>query len=372
MISKYAIRFPMTFIHILVWLIVFCIPFFSWTNDDDAFTWNRYLFFCVKTLLLMLVFYSIFFFLVDRFVFGKKIWAFVLINIFLLSVATVYLYQWYRRDFLRGKPDHFSQTIDRSKRLPDTSGRSGPPSGKPPHLGRREPHIGFFMIREGMMLILIAGLALVIRMTMQWSNIEREKRALETAHTEAELKNLKNQLNPHFLFNTLNNIYSLIEFNPEQARYAMESLSKMLRHVLYDSSQRLVAIEQEFTFMKSYIELMALRLPADARLEVHIPENGHGILIAPLLFINSVENAFKHGISRKNSTFIRISIRLIGNKEVECLVENSYFPRSNEEMGSGIGLENLKRRMDLLYPDRYEMVHEQRENTYFFRLHIRL
>lgn len=371
----------MAAIHILVWSIVFCIPFFAWPSQDEpVFDWHKYLRFCFTPCVFMVVFYLNYFLLVDRLLFRKRTWAYIGVNILILSVTALSLYRWQTADYLRDR-DNERASLRTEITLPEqTVPSAGPPFSERPaqtHLRpdmRRPghpPHFGFFLLREGLMLVLLAGLALAIRMTAQWAKTEREKQILENARTEAELKNLKNQLNPHFLFNTLNNIYSLIEFNPDQARYAVESLSQMLRHVLYDSSQEWVPADREFAFMRSYIKLMALRLPPNASLEVDIPENGRGILIAPLLFINSVENAFKHGISGKHPVFIRIAIR-IGEGAVELVVENSYFPRRSEGMGSGIGLENLKRRLNLLYPGRHELVNELRGDTYHSRLTIRL
>ena len=361
----------MWIIHVLVWVIVFCLPFFAWNTENESFEWNRYLNFCFMPAIFMVVFYLNYFILVDKLLFQKKSLAYVFVNIALIAVALAALYFWQQADFLRE-----GMGFNPPPR-PEGPGPMGAPRpDRPPfeglHPGGRSPRFAMTLLRDGTMLVLTAGVALAIRMTLQWFKTEQEKQTLEAARAEAELKNLKNQLNPHFLFNTLNNIYSLIEFNPEKARYAVESLSRMLRHVLYDNDQENVPIEHEFDFMRSYIELMALRLTSSTSLDVDIPENGNGIMIAPLLFINSVENAFKHGISTKKPSFVRISIRVEGTRTVECVVENSYFPRTSDSMGSGIGQENLQRRLDLLYPGRHELVNEQRGDTYYSRITIHL
>ena len=127
---------------------------------------------------------------------------------------------------------------------------------------------------------------------------------------EAELQNLKSQLNPHFLFNTLNNIYSLIAFSPEKAQEAVHDLSRLLRYVLYESSQPFVSLEKDFDFLRNYVELMRIRLPKHVELKTNIVASSPGTLIAPLLFISLVENAFKHGVSNNKPSFIIwISIR---------------------------------------------------------------
>ena len=120
----------------------------------------------------------------------------------------------------------------------------------------------------------------------------------ERQKTEAELKNLKNQLNPHFLLNTLNNIYALIAFNSDKAQEAVQELSKLLRHVLYDNQQTFVPLEKELDFIRNYVALMRIRLPQQVEVSVNLEvDSGGALQIAPLIFISLIENAFKHGIS---------------------------------------------------------------------------
>lgn len=358
-------RTSVLFLHVLVWIVVFCVPFLTWVDSTISFSWQRYLHFCVTQLIFMAVFYIHYFILIRKFLFPKKTAAYILSGFLVICAASIILHFWHSTSLARPEfpselfPPHMEEL------------RPDMPNDFMPRK-RPKPGIGIFVLRDGAMLLLISGLALAIRMTMQWFESEREKQLLETARTEAELKNLKNQLNPHFLFNTLNNIYSLTEFNPGKARYAIESLSRMLRHMLYENDQEKVPIEHEFEFIRSYIELMALRLPASVTLEVDIPENGNGLTIAPLLFINLIENAFKHGISAKGDSYIRIAIRFDDHKHVYCRVENSSHPYPDNRIGSGIGLENLRKRLDLLYPKRYRFVYGLNGNRYCSRLDITL
>ena len=142
----------------------------------------------------------------------------------------------------------------------------------------------------------------------------------------------------HFLFNTLNNIYSLIQLDPDRAQQTVHDLSRLLRYVLYDSSRPTVPLKAEMDFLGNYIELMRIRLPRHVRLDVSLPENPSHTLVAPLLFISLVENAFKHGVSNDRPSFIDIDIR---EEEgvLACRIENSFFPKSEaDRSGSGIGL----------------------------------
>lgn len=317
-------------IHVTIWSVIFGFPlFFNWRTDEPM-SWVRYFGYFFVPVTSMIVFYLNYFLLIDRILFRKNFLRFVLVNIALFIVLGLCLHLWQNYHFL-----HF---VHKTGEV-----RNGPPKI-------------MFIIRDGMMMVFIAALSVAIRMTGNWYVVENEKKELEKARTEAELQNLKSQLNPHFLFNTLNNIYSLVAINPERAQYAIHDLSRLLRHVLYEDNQTSVSLDNELVFMKSYIELMGLRLSGNVKLDVNMPEDGGGVLIAPLLFISLVENAFKHGVSPSEPSFIRINLCLEERRKVRCLIENSYFPKADtDRSGSGIGLGNLRKRLELLYPGHYAL-----------------
>lgn len=186
----------------------------------------------------------------------------------------------------------------------------------------------------------------------------------ERQKTEAELKNLKNQLNPHFLLNTLNNIYALIAFNSDKAQEAVQELSKLLRHVLYDNQQTFVPLEKELDFIRNYVALMRIRLPQQVEVSVNLEADSGGALqIAPLIFISLIENAFKHGISPTADSFISISIFGHTDGTVRCEILNSNHPKSGQDKsGSGVGLEQVSKRLELIYPGHYEWIKGISEN----------
>ena len=128
----------------------------------------------------------------------------------------------------------------------------------------------------------------------------------------------------------MNNIYSLIAFSPEKAQEAVHDLSRLLRYVLYESSQPFVPLEKDFDFLRNYVELMRIRLPKHVELKTNIVASSPGTLIAPLLFISLVENAFKHGVSNNKPSFIHLDIHQEG-AEVVCTIVNSYFPKSPDQ-----------------------------------------
>ena len=227
---------------------------------------------------------------------------------------------------------------------------------RPPHpMG---PPKTIFMLRDIGSMILTAGLSAAIKMSRRWTQLEAARREAEQRRTEAELKNLRNQLNPHFLLNTLNNIYALIAFDTDKAQQAVQDLSRLLRHVLYDNQQETVPLCKEMDFIRNYIELMRIRLSANVEVETRfdVRPDSH-TEIAPLIFISLIENAFKHGISPTKPSYIRICFEE-SPREVKCEIRNSCYPKTEaDKSGSGIGLEQVRKRLELTYPGRYEWKH---------------
>lgn len=245
----------------------------------------------------------------------------------------------------------------------------------------RPPHDQFprfsefiiFMLRNVFLLVLSAALATLVRLSRRWNRIESERKELEIQKTEAEMKNLRNQVNPHFLLNTLNNIYALIAMDQDKAQRALLSLSEMLRQMLYGTHCNAVALEDEVRFIKNYIELMRLRLDESVKLEVDmsVPKMSE-LRIAPFILISLVENAFKHGVCLTQPSFI--SVRVVANTErIECEIRNSNYPKGGlDKSGHGIGLGQVGRLLDLSYGDKYEWTKgvENNNDIYFSKIII--
>ena len=156
------------------------------------------------------------------------------------------------------------------------------------------------------------------------------------------------------MLNTLNNSYALIAFDSDKAQIAVQELSKLLRHLLYDNQQPFVSLAKEMDFIYNYIELMRIRLSSNVKVETHFNiEKDSRTLVAPLIFISLIENAFKHGISSTEPSFISISFSE-SDDLLECVIVNSYHPKGEQDKsGSGIGLEQVRKRLELLYPGKY-------------------
>jgi Putative regulator of cell autolysis len=318
------------FVHLLLWGVIFILPYF-FTDSAQIFNWRSFIRSIPELLGFMLVFYLNYCVLIDQFLHKGRTKEFILYNL-LLIIAVAFLM-------------HYGRGVIESL-LPEL---------KPRWRGRRGGFGLLFLVRNSTSLFLMMGLSVALKMTVRWFEVDNERKELAKAKSEAELQNLKNQINPHFLLNTLNNIYALIEFNPPKAQQAVVDLSKMLRHLLYENNQTYVPLRQEANFMRNYIELMRIRLADNVKLTTDFSYSETGnTLIAPLIFISLIENAFKHGISGEKPSFIDISLKEHPYGIVEFASRNSYFPKSgSDKSGSGIGLDLVRRRLELLYPDSY-------------------
>ena len=199
-----------------------------------------------------------------------------------------------------------------------------------------------------------AGIALAIRNYLRTVAIRNQLNEEKRRYAEAELQWLRNQLNPHFLFNSLNNISSLICIDSDRAQDSIGRLSELLRYAIYESDSKSVPLEKEVEFMKNYIELMSLRCNEKTEVTTDFDIRHERAEVAPLLLISLIENAFKHGVSTSVASFIRF--RLIEKDGMLIFEsENSDNHKSAaDNSGSGIGLVNTIKRLDLIYGDRYE------------------
>jgi len=200
----------------------------------------------------------------------------------------------------------------------------------------------------------------------------REQMLLEEKQKtiEAELVWLKNQLNPHFLFNSLNNISSLVQIDPDRAQDSIAQLSDLLRYALYESQKPYVRLAGEVEFMQNYIAMMKLRCSDKTEVTEDFQIGTGDVQIVPLLFISFIENAFKHGTSSNQESHVSVGLHVIGDKLVfEC--RNTNFPKDeNDHSGSGIGLENTRRRLDLCYPGKYTWEQKIENEEYCIKIEI--
>lgn len=219
--------------------------------------------------------------------------------------------------------------------------------------------------------MIVALAAFALRNYLRSHKIQMQLEEERRKSAEAELTWLKNQLNPHFLFNSLNNISSLTQIDPDQAQDAIAQLSDLLRYALYESNKPSVPLMGEVEFMQNYISMMKLRCSSLTTVNVDFPAScPSSTSIAPLLFISFIENAFKHGVSNNVASKIEISLQVKDDALIFMCV-NTNLPKGDaDHSGSGIGLENTRRRLDLLYPNKYEWVQKVENDQFIIRVAI--
>lgn len=340
-------------IHLFVWLFLFSMPYFLTYNKFENIdrliehTWFPLCLYAIS-------FYLNYFWITDKLFDKKKRYQFILINLLLIVVLLVinFLFRFW-----------FFQKM--------------PPPDMPPHMppfpkDKMMMHkpLSFFMYTDSISYLIPIMFAIGIRAIERWSKAELQQKTSEKERLSSELQHLKYQLQPHFFFNSLNNIYSLVDINPEQAKEGIHTLSKLMRYMLYESDTEKVSLKQEMDFMQRYIQLMSMRCSDKTTVSFDFPELKSDISIPPLLFISLIENAFKHGVSATANTNISFKIRL-ENKMLSFEAKNDNLPKqSSDKSGSGIGLDNLQKRLDLLFPAKYSFSKKVIDSQYIVRLSL--
>lgn len=229
----------------------------------------------------------------------------------------------------------------------------------------------FYVVQLSFDTLLITIFVGMLRFATGWFELEAKRKQMENDKLMNELKFLKAQINPHFLFNTLNNLYYLAYSQSPNTTEVIAKLSQMMRYMIYDSNYQQVLLSKEVEYMQNYISLERLRLNNEVPIDFVVEGETENKLITPLIFITFLENAFKHGVSANNvDSWVKIHIKVENN---ECIytVENSKLkmPAENKEK-SGIGLQNLKRRLELSYFGKYSLTTDDQSDRYFVQLKL--
>lgn len=227
------------------------------------------------------------------------------------------------------------------------------------------------LLRSYINMLVMLALTTALKFAKKWFKDQQEKKELEREKLQAELKYLKAQINPHFLFNTLNNLYALTLKKSDDAPEMVLKLSEIMRYMLHDSNERMVPLSAEISYLKNYIGLQQIRQldRTDIRFTLHQEPGGQ--LIAPLLLIPFIENSFKHGANGLEKGWIHIDIKLEGNQLFFC-VNNSKPTKPPNTISHGIGLKNVQSRLELLYPDKYFLTIDDAADYYLTELKLDL
>ena len=318
---------------LLLWLIVLSPGLINYfTTHDPALSWGALTVSAYWLMPMVIVYLVNFYVLVPLFYFRRRLWWFICLNILLVLACN---YRFLTTDILT-MPDYY-----------------------------QTGYSSFMMIS-----LLINVMAIAFALSIRYMMRQQERKQKEV---EAELAWLKNQINPHFLFNTLNNISSLAQIDADETQEAIMQLSDLLRYAMYETNKPKVRLDGEVEFMRNYIDLMKLRCNEMTEVNAQFIMHNAQLEVAPLLFISLIENAFKHGMNSNAPAMIDIRLEQQDDTLV-FLCDNTNNPKpTKDRSGSGIGLENTRRRLDLLYPGRYTW--EQTitpENIYHVKISIRL
>lgn len=344
-------------LHLSAWLLL-CMMLFllmplSWNVVLPNQFWVRQ---GVFVLLLMVVFYLNVHVVVPKLLFKKdKVWMFlgIALGLTILVLTAV-------------------QMVETWLNLPELMHKAFRPDQ--PYVPRKKLHpIDMFML---LTVFLTLGISTSIAAVQKWQSDEALRRQLEEEKINSELSYLKAQINPHFFFNTLNNIYALTSIDSERARMALLKLSRMMRYVLYETAKNQTLLSREVEFIKDFITLMRLRVSEKVQIDLQIQEKFSDILIAPMLLLPFIENCFKHGISSQHTSKILISLTM-EDGFLQLHTENKIFSSGKpnlEIQESGIGLANTKRRLSLIYENKHELKIDEAnpENEYRVDLKIDL
>ncbi len=329
--------------HMLIWGILFAFPFL-FNPTDSPFSERTLIKNMIPLLLSAVLFYVNYFFLVEKYLLKDQILLFLLLNVALIAFC-IYLME-ASREFLP-QAEEFKEFRKMAREHRNF-----------PHPRRGGPNRGFMLFRTSLSFLLTSGVSVAIRTTQQWIKTREEKKTIENERLKSELAHLQYQLQPHFFFNALNNIYSLMDSAPAKAKESIHGLAKLMRYILYETGGDKIPLSKEIEFLQNCTKLMKLRLTDLVTLRVQFPENVGNPQIAPLLLIPLVENAFKHGVSTVLPTKVFINMRIEG-QTLYFTTENTLLRKpQTDHVVSGIGLSNLEKRLALLYPERYEFTNE--------------
>ena len=321
-----------TLTHIASWVVVCILPALIFISEGNQ-RFEEALYRSVMSLpFLMFLFYSCYYWLIDKLWFKKRYLLFVLMVAALILCASYSKYELFSYfDLHKGK--------------------------------RRMPPFHAFMYFDFLSNLLPVVFAMAIRYAQRNFSLEIAQKEAQAHKLQADLTQLRYQLQPHFFFNALNNIYSLIAFDPQKAQQSVHSLSKLMRHFMQNSDQKQISLAEEVDFLQQYISLMQLRLTDKTTVQVDFPKQVPQLTIAPLLFISLVENAFKHGVSATEATTLKFSLYIEGHTLV-FRSENTLLPNQEHLYSSGIGLANLQQRLALLYPEKHQYTIEKKDGKY--------
>jgi two-component system LytT family sensor kinase len=328
------------------------VVFFSRPKDVSFFPDQIFTLYFVSSNLFFIAFYYFnAYFLIPKLLVQKKLLTYIFVIFLLLILFGMY-------------PRFYDYLSDNYFKIP-----------RSPWHGTRPKNVERPLLSPGSISIflLIFAISTGIKVVGQWFQSENRNKEIENEKLTTELFFLKSQINPHFLFNTLNNIYSLAAVQSEKTAEAVMKLSSIMRYVLTEVKNDCVPLEKEILFITHYIELQKLRLTDKTKVDFTVTGETFGKQISPLLFLPFVENAFKYGISTRELSPVIILLE-IKNTDLYFTVKNNKHTSTliKPANNTGIGIENARRRLELLYKNRYQLDITEDLTTFTVNLNINM
>lgn len=351
--------------HLLIWVCLYGIILFQYYFQFKTISTDL----IIRSIVYIVLFYFNYFYLVPVFVLKKRITTYIIISI-LIIVFSVFLTNYF---FLHNAPKMSRIPFpEEFKPFPEKVRIS--PNRFMPRLNNNGPGPGFgFMpfIMPSLILTFNFLMGSMVKIYLEWNRNEVLRKKVENEKVTSELQFLKTQLNPHFLFNSLNAIYSLSVKKSTDAPEAIINLSELMRYMLYEANRDLVPLKKELSYIKNYVQLQRLRLSDSEKVIFNIFGDEKDKKITPLLFISFIENAFKYGTDYKGKTDVKITIS-IKKDTIHLFVKNKIGYYRKESQNSGVGLENIENRLNLLYPESHTLIIKEHKGYYTVDLTLNL
>jgi two-component system LytT family sensor kinase len=364
------LKFPAVLLHVCIWVIFMMIPLLFLTNGPggkvDLLTILSFPKFWIFIVVFLLLFYFNTYFLAPK-LYLKKQYLFYGLSILALLAVFSYL-------------QPFHKMVDRERFSPGRENKFPPemPAGstelrlKKERPGPGEPEPFHFDITGLFLFIMVVTLGLAIQSVRQWHKTEQRALQAEADKANAEVSFLKAQINPHFLFNTLNSIYALAIMKSDDTATAVVKLSGMMRYLVSESQQDLVPLEKEISYINDYIDLQKMRLGNTVDFSYELEGSFFGKNIAPLILITFVENAFKYGVNPEENSLIRIRLSIEESKLLLMVKNNKVNTTIREIENTGLGIRNTRDRLQFLYPDSHMLQIADNEKDFTVTLNLNL
>ena len=372
-------------IYTLMWIVLYLSPVMSIymrmsTNPHIDFSWDEILNAWKFNTVWVVLFAIHNFLLAPILILKRRTWLYTALAMLLLAITMCTLYVM-RPDH----PIHSPETLTPTECKACNAGKDcdeceydRPYSNDPM---RRKPEMRLFspmpLFGPGEMVAVFGGLLLMgmnlgVKLYFRSQEATEALAKIEKHALERQLQYLKYQVNPHFFMNTLNNIHALVDIDPERAKASIVELSKLMRYVLYEGNNKLTSLSREVQFLRNYVQLMSMRYTGNVSISLDVPDVLPDSMLPPLLLVIFVENAFKHGISYRTKSFVEISLQPHGNRLLFSCRNSRPEIKHDENMKGGVGLSNVRRRLDLLFPNDYTLDIKEEEDTYTVKLEIPL